>query len=98
MWARVKGRTENALLRMPFRAAYMFRPGFIVPMDGIASKTRSYQIFYDVLAPVLPLLRRMFPRSIVTTRELGEAMLTVVRTGAPKTVLEPADMRALLAV
>jgi uncharacterized protein YbjT (DUF2867 family) len=96
MWARVKGRTENALLRMPFRAAYMFRPGFIVPMDGIESKTRSYRIFYDVLAPILPLLRRMFPRSILTTRELGEAMLTVVRTGAPKTVLEPADMRALL--
>jgi uncharacterized protein YbjT (DUF2867 family) len=98
MWARVKGRTENALLRMPFRAAYMFRPGFIVPMDGIVSKTRSYRIFYDVLGPVLPLLRRMFPRSILTTRELGEAMLTVVRTGAPKTVLEPGDMRVLLGV
>ena len=97
MWARVKGRTENALLRMPFRAAYMFRPGFIVPMDGIESKTRSYRIFYDVLAPILPRLRRMFPRSILTTRELGEAMLTVVRTGAPKKVLEPADVRALLA-
>jgi uncharacterized protein YbjT (DUF2867 family) len=96
MWARVKGRAENALLRMPFRAAYMFRPGFIVPLDGIESKTRSYRIFYDVLAPVLPLLRRMFPRSILTTRELGEAMLTVVRTSAPKTVLEPGDMRALL--
>jgi uncharacterized protein YbjT (DUF2867 family) len=96
MWARVKGRTENALLRMPFRGAYMFRPGFIVPMDGIASKTRSYRIFYDVLGPVLPLLRRMFPRSIVTTRELGEAMLTVVRAGAPQHVLEAAGMKALL--
>ena len=96
MWARVKGKTENTLLRMPFRAAYMFRPGFIVPMDGIASKTRSYRIFYSVLAPVLPLLRKLFPKSILTTRELGQAMLTVVRSGAPKRVLEASDMRSLL--
>ena len=96
MWARVKGKTENTLLRMPFRAAYMFRPGFIVPMDGIASKTRSYRIFYNVLAPVLPLLRKLFPKSILTTRELGQAMLTVVRSGAPKRVLEASDMRSLL--
>jgi uncharacterized protein YbjT (DUF2867 family) len=96
MWARIKGMTENTLLRMPFRAAYMFRPGFIVPMDGIASKTRSYRIFYNVLAPVLPLLRKLFPKSILTTRELGQAMLTVVRSGAPKRVLETADMRSVL--
>jgi len=96
MWARVKGRTENTLLRMPFRAAYMFRPGFIVPLDGIQSKTRSYRIFYWVLAPVLPLLRRGFPKSILTTREIGEAMLIVARRGAPKAVLETGDLRALI--
>ena len=96
MWARVKGRTENTLLRMPFRAAYMFRPGFIVPLDGIQSKTRSYRIFYWVLAPVLPLLRWSFPKSILTTREIGEAMLIVARRGAPKAVLETGDLRALI--
>jgi uncharacterized protein YbjT (DUF2867 family) len=96
MWARVKGRLENALLRLPFRAAYMFRPGFIVPMDGIQSKTRSYRIFYQVLGPVLPVLRRMFPKSILTTREIGETMLAVARRGSEKRVLETQDLRDLL--
>jgi uncharacterized protein YbjT (DUF2867 family) len=96
MWARVKGRTENALLRLPFRAAYMLRPGFIQPLHGIQSKTRSYRLFYNVLTPVMPLLRRMFPKSIVTTEELGRLMLMLARTGAPKQVLETEDMRALL--
>jgi uncharacterized protein YbjT (DUF2867 family) len=96
MWARVKGRTENRLLQMPFRAAYMFRPGFIVPLDGIQSKTRSYRIFYWFLTPILPLLHWAFSKSILTTRELGEAMLIVARRGAPKTVLETEDLRQLL--
>ncbi|MES2392886.1 MAG: epimerase, partial [Acidobacteriota bacterium] len=61
MWARVKGATENVLLRMPFRSAFMFRPGVIQPLDGIRSKTRAYRIGYVVMAPVLPLLRRAFP-------------------------------------
>jgi len=96
MWARVKGRTENTLLRLPFRAAYMFRPGFIVPLDGIQSKTRSYRLFYSALSPLLPLLHRFFPKAILTTRELGHAMLIVSREGAPKPVLEARDLRALL--
>ncbi|HEX4286747.1 MAG TPA: NAD-dependent epimerase/dehydratase family protein [Terracidiphilus sp.] len=96
MWARVKGRTENALLAMPFRSAYMFRPGFIVPLDGIQSKTRSYRIFYLVLTPVLPTLRRMFPKSILTTREIGEAMLICARGGPEKRVMETGDMRRML--
>lgn len=96
MWARVKGRTENLLLQMPFRAAYMLRPGFIVPLDGIKSKTRSYRIFYSVLSPILPLLHSAFPKWILTTRELGEAMLILARSGAPKQVLEAADIRDLL--
>src|SRR6202034_1635749 len=57
MWARVKGATENALLRLPFRSAFMFRPGVIQPLDGIQSKTRAYRLLYVVAAPVLPLLR-----------------------------------------
>ncbi|WP_263357435.1 NAD-dependent epimerase/dehydratase family protein [Acidicapsa ligni] len=95
MWARVKGRTENALLRL-FPHAYMFRPGLIVPLHGIRSKTKVYQFFYALTGPLLPLLRRAFPKQVVTTEELGHAMLAVARTGAPKRVLETGDIRALL--
>jgi uncharacterized protein YbjT (DUF2867 family) len=94
MWARVKGATENALLKMPFRGAFMFRPGIIQPLDGIRSKTRAYQIVLVLVAPVLPLLRRAFPRSISTTREIGQAMLAVARKGWPRPVLETKDIHA----
>jgi uncharacterized protein YbjT (DUF2867 family) len=79
MWARVKGRTENALLKLPLNA-YMFRPGFIQPMDGIHSKTPSYRVFYKVLGPLLPILRWAFPNQVLTTREIGQAMLGVARS------------------
>jgi|ERR1700678_2704654 uncharacterized protein YbjT (DUF2867 family) len=98
MWARVKGRTENALLHMPFRAAYMFRPGLIVPLHGIQSKTKSYRTFYSVSKPVLPVLRRLFPNHVLTTEEIGLAMLIAARSGAPKPILETRDIRALLRV
>jgi uncharacterized protein YbjT (DUF2867 family) len=94
MWARVKGATENALLRMPFRTAFMFRPGVIQPLDDIRSKTRAYRLGYVVTAPVLPLLRRAFPNSILTTREIGRAMLAVARKGWPRPVLESKDIHA----
>jgi uncharacterized protein YbjT (DUF2867 family) len=93
MWARVKGRTENALLKLPFQA-YMFRPGFIEPLDGIQSKTPLYRKFYTVLGPVFPLLRRMFPNQVLSTRQLGQAMLNITRSGWAKRVLEARDIRA----
>lgn len=95
MWARVKGRLENALLRLPFRA-YMFRPGFIMPLHGIRSKTRAYRILYAILKPVSPLLRWAFPRQVLTTEEIGLAMLTVARHGTTKRVLETGDLRELV--
>jgi len=91
----VKGRTENALLRLPFKAAYMFRPGIIQPLDGIYSKTGSYRIFYAIAKPILPVLHRIFPAQILTTREIGRAMLTAARNGAPKQILESRDIHAL---
>jgi uncharacterized protein YbjT (DUF2867 family) len=94
MWARVKGATENALLRMPFRSAFMFRPGVIQPLDGIQSKTRVYRLALVLTAPVLPLLRRAFPKSISTTREVGQAMLAVTRNGWPRPLLEAKDIHA----
>ena len=95
MWARVKGRTENALLRLPFRSAYMFRPGAIEPLHGIRSKTAAYQIFYTLFKPLLPLLRRAFPNLITTTEQLGRAMLIAAKHGAPKRILESRDIAAL---
>jgi uncharacterized protein YbjT (DUF2867 family) len=94
MWARIKGRTENALLQLPFAASYMFRPGFIEPLDGIRSKTPLYQALYTLTKPLLPLLRRAFPDHVLTTRQIGQAMLTVARQGFPKRVLESRDIRA----
>jgi uncharacterized protein YbjT (DUF2867 family) len=92
MWARVKGKTENDLLKLPFRAAYMLRPGFIQPLHGIRSKTRLYQFFYTALNPILPLLKSAFPKSITTTEELARAMLNVAKQGHPKPILEVADI------
>ena len=95
MWARVKGRTENALLRLPFKAAYMFRPGFIQPLHGVRSKTTAYRVFYILTKPLLPILRWAFPAFILTTEQIGRAMLAVARNGAPKRILESRDVNAL---
>jgi uncharacterized protein YbjT (DUF2867 family) len=92
MWARVKGKTENDLLKLPFHAAYMFRPAAIVPLHGIRSKTKLYQFFYSVLGPLLPWMYRRFPKYVTTTEQLGRAMLFVVEHGAPRPVLENSDI------
>ena len=95
MWARVKGKTENELLGLPFKAAYMFRPGLIVPLDGIKSKTRLYRAFYAGMAPLLPLLNAAFPKYVTTTAQVGRAMIKVARQGAAKPVLENSDINAI---
>ena len=97
-WARVKGATENALLRMPFRAAYMFRPGFIQPMHGEQPKAAIMKLALRVLGPVIPLVLRFAPQHATTTERMGRAMLFVVKHGAPKKVLESADINALSSV
>jgi uncharacterized protein YbjT (DUF2867 family) len=95
MWARVKGRTENALLRLPFRDACMFRPGIIQPLHGVSSRTTAYRLLYSFTKPLLPMLRRAFPDLILTTEQIGRAMLRVARNGAPKRILESKDIRAI---
>lgn len=92
MWARVKGATENALLRMPFKAAFMLRPGFIEPLRGVKSKTPAYRWAYLVFGPVLPLLRRIAPRQITTTVAVGRAMIALALRGYTKPILEPEDI------
>ncbi len=93
MWARVKGRTENALLALPL-AATMFRPAIIVPMHGESSKTLAYRMFYVLAGPLLPLLRRAMPGAVTTTEHVGRAMLAAARGVAAKRVLESVDINA----
>jgi uncharacterized protein YbjT (DUF2867 family) len=95
MWARVKGKTENALLRLPFKAAYLFRPAAIQPLDGIRSKTPLYQLPYTLLGPFIPFLLRWLPNYITTTERVGRAMLHVAKQGAPKPILESADINRI---
>ncbi len=94
MWARVKGRTENALLSLPFKA-YLFRPGYIQPLDGIQSRTRWYRVMYRVVAPLYPALKRLLPGGVTTTAQVGRAMLAVARRGFERPVLETRDINSL---
>jgi uncharacterized protein YbjT (DUF2867 family) len=93
MWARVKGKTENDLLALGFKDAYMFRPGFIQPMRGIKSKTPLYQGIYNMISPLYGLLRRM-PRYVTTTVILGKAMIGVALHGYRSKVLESLDINS----
>ena len=97
MWARVKGKTENALRALPFRAVYLFRPGFIQPLHGITSKTLLYRAVYFVFTPLAPILRAIAPGAMTTTESLGRAMLAVARLGAPTQILDNRAINALAA-
>ncbi len=94
MWARVKKRTEDALLSL-FPSAYMVRLSALRPMHGEVSKTRWTRIGYAILGPLLPLVRAIAPGAVITTEELGRAMIRAARQGSPKRVLEGRDLRAL---
>lgn len=92
MWARVKGRTEAALERLPFKAVYHFRPGFVRPMDGVVSKTRLYRMAYLLAAPVASLLGVASPHSVTSTRSLGRAMIAIARYGYRSRILANRDI------
>jgi uncharacterized protein YbjT (DUF2867 family) len=95
MWARVKGATENALLRLPFKAAYMFRPGIIQPLHGVRSKTLLYQGIYNVAGPLFGLMQHFAPNRVTTSEKVGRAMLAVARHGAPSPFVEMPDINRL---
>ena len=97
MWARVKGETEDALLALPFRAAYNARPGFIQPVGGAVSRTALYRALYAVVGPLMPILRRLAPRQILDSDELGRALVEAGVAGAPQPILEVPDLQALAA-
>lgn len=91
MWARVKGKTENALLKMNFRSAYMFRPALIIPMRGVKSRTKAYNRIYFVLKPLYPILKHL-KRMVTNTEKLGKAMINVAMLGSEKKILENKDI------
>lgn len=95
MWARVKGETENALLRMPFAAAYMFRPGFIQPLHGITSRTKLYRALIPILSLLFPVLDAILPNQVTTTERVGRAMLAVAKRRALASVLDARDINEL---
>lgn len=97
MWARVKGATENALMAMPFRGVYCFRPAYIQPLHGVRSKVNLYNAFYAVLGWAEPLMMRFAPGFVTTTETVGRAMLKVARDGCPQKVLASRDINAAAA-
>lgn len=94
MWARVKGATENALLAMPFRGVFCFRPGYIQPLHGARSKVGWYNVFYTALGWAEPLMMRFAGNYVTTTETVGCAMLTVARHGWPQRVLGSKEINA----
>lgn len=95
MWARVKGGTENDLIKMGFRQAYMFRPGIILPRRGVKSGTRLYRLFYTYFLWLLKFVKILAPNSIVDTTQFGLAMINTVSRGYKKNILDPKDILLL---
>jgi uncharacterized protein YbjT (DUF2867 family) len=87
MWARVRGKTENALLRLPFKRVHAIRPAIIQPLNNQVSKTDSYRVFYKVLGPLLTVGRKLLPSHVLSTEVIGQAMLQIARYGAHAPVL-----------
>jgi uncharacterized protein YbjT (DUF2867 family) len=95
MWARVKGKTENDLLSLGFKQAFMFRPGGIIPLRGIKSKTKSYQFFYNYFLWLLKLIKFIAPDSVVNTSQIGLAMINITERGYDKKIIKPKDILVL---
>ena len=88
MWARVKGKTENDLLKLPFKDAYMFRPGYIQPTKGLKNTYKFYKLF----APFYPVIKLIIPGHVVSLEELGQAMINVAISGSDEKILECRDI------
>lgn len=95
MWGRVKGKTENTLINMGFKQAYMFRPGGIIPVKGVSPSSKLYKVLIDRMTWLIKLLKKVFPNSIVSTAEIGQAMINVVNHGYDRNVLKPSDILKL---
>jgi len=98
MWARVKGKTENDIMKLGFAKSFMFRPGGIVPLRGIKSRTRMYQFFYDYFMWLLLLIQKINPNAVTDTTRIGLAMIAVSKKGYNKQILDPVDINTLAKV
>lgn len=92
MWARIKGKTENDLMQLGFDQTYMFRPGMIIPLRGISSRTRMYQFMYDNFMWGVKGIKRIWPNSVVDTSQIGLAMIHSMIYGYSKKILTPKDI------
>jgi len=88
MWARVKGKTENDLAKLPFKGEYNFRPGAMLPFPG----QKNWKSVYKVIVKIIKVFA---PKSILTIHEVGKAMINAVTIGYPKNILEIADIKEL---
>ncbi|WP_319500109.1 NAD-dependent epimerase/dehydratase family protein [uncultured Draconibacterium sp.] len=92
MWARVKGKTENELIKLGFKQAFMFRPGFIIPLRGIKSRTKAYQFVYDYFMWLVHLFKAVAPNAVVNTTQVGKAMINTVLYGYNSIIIKPKDI------
>ena len=95
MWARIKGKTENDILKLGFKQAYAFRPGMIIPLKGIKSRTKSYQFMYDYFMWLVKGIKAISPNSVVNTTQIGLAMINAMLKGYDKKILKPEDIITL---
>ncbi len=95
MWARVKGRTENDLMKLGFRQAFMFRPGAIIPVKGVQPSSRLYRVLINNLTWLLKLIKKISPDSVVDSAQIGQAMINVSQFGYHKNILNPKDIQIL---
>ncbi|MES1220202.1 MAG: NAD-dependent epimerase/dehydratase family protein [Bacteroidota bacterium] len=91
MWARVKGKTENDLMKLPFNHVYNFRPGIIQPTKGL----KNTLSFYKYLGWLIPIIKLLAPNYIITLKQLGVAMINAATKGYEKQILEVKDILAL---
>lgn len=92
MWARVKGKTENDLLKLGFGQAFMFRPGGIIPVRGVRPSSKIYRIAITWLGWLLPVIKFLSPNSIVKSSEIGQTMIYVSLNGYSKSIIDPKDI------
>jgi uncharacterized protein YbjT (DUF2867 family) len=92
MWARVKGKTENDLIKLGFKQAFMFRPGLIIPLRGIKSRTKAYQFVYDYFMWLVRLFKAVAPNAVVNTTQLGKAMINAALYGYNSAIIKPKDI------
>jgi len=95
MWARVKGKTENDLLNLGFKQAFMFRPGAIIPLRGIQPSSKMYRILINNLKWLIRLMKKLSPDLVVDTTQIGLAMINITKKGYDKKVITPKDILML---